>query len=433
MQIDQSLLKKVGLGLPEILLPLPNIPPETWAVVACDQHTSNPQYWEKISEKRGNNPSTFDIIFPETWLGDDDEVRIKKIHDTMDEYIHRNYLQNKGKGWIYVQRYTQQSGLRQGITLTIDLEQYGFIPSHQNLIRPTEHIIPERLGPRKTIREGAVLELSHIIVLIDDPERGIIEQLKQETGKMKKIYDFELMMDGGQLKGYWLDNPELINNIARQLWQLFKSRDSDQSLCFAVGDGNHSLAAAKSLWEDIRKNQLNNDPVAIKNHPARYAMVEIINAHDSGLNLEAIHRCLFNIPVKAFFSLLKQEGFTPKLIKSDIKEALSGHRNGAILYARGLWYLISDFGKELACEIIDRLFQKSQQTNPHAKIDFVHEWKYAQELIDEDPDRIGVFFNPIRQEDLFPLIAEHEILPRKSFSLGESSEKSYYFEARRIR
>ncbi len=434
MEIDQSLLKRLALNLSEILIPISEINRETWSVNACDQHTSNPEYWERVADLRRGNPSTYDLILPEAYLSGDDEECINTIQKTMKNYLQKKYFYSKKQGLVYIQRYTQLSGLRQGIIASIDLEQYEFSPDRKSLIRATEKIIPERILPRKKIRQNAELELSHSILLIADKKQHVIESLKHKTQIMEKIYDFELMMNGGQLKGYWLDDPETINTMLQNLSQLpiDETTSPDSPFLFAVGDGNHSLAAAKELWEDIRDNQLTNDPEKRENHPARYAMVEIINIYNSGISLESINRCLFNIDPNDFFALLTERKIPYKQVLSDFKEALSWHQNGALMYSQKKWYLIENFGEGLICETIDRLLDTCQKTYPGTKIDYIHGWDHTRELADASADRVSIFFNPLRHEELFALVAKHGVLPRKAFSIGTTEEKRYYFEARRI-
>ena len=428
MSIDHSVLKNLGLTLPEILLPAAGIDHDAWAVIACDQHSSDPKYWNRVSDFRNNSPSTLDLILPEVYLKNNPEKRIQTIQKNMKQYLQQGLLQNRGRGWVYVQRHG--TGLRQGIVLGIDLEQYDFSPDSSSLIRTTEGTILERLPPRIRIREGAALELPHVMVLINDQEQTVIESLKQQTERMEQIYDFDLMLDGGRLTGYWLDDSDIINETAQRLLSL--SEQGPDNLLFAVGDGNHSLAAAKSLWENIRDTQLKDDPVAQEQHPARYALVELVNIHSPGLRFEAIYRCLFKTSSKAFYALLKEEGFTLKPLQPFTREALSWNPNGVLFYSDGQWKLLEDAGEQQACGVIDKFFARYKQKKKNARMDFIHGWQHTQSLADQRKNRIAVFFNPIPRENLFPLIAESGPLPRKSFSMGNAEEKRYYFEARKI-
>ena len=436
MNINHKALKKLGLTLPNILLPARGIPHEKWAVIACDQHSSDPNYWQKVSDVRHNSPSTLDLILPEAYLEQDTETKIQKIQNNMKSYLKQGILQDRGTGWIYVQRHTRASGLRQGLMLAIDLENYDFSPASRSLVRATEGTILERLPSRVHIRENASVEIPHVMVLINDAKQNIIEGLQHQCDKMEKIYDFELMLGGGRLSGYWLNDPMVINTIAEGLTQLIASKGekAEGSLLFAVGDGNHSLAAAKLLWENIRDGQLKDDPLKQEQHPARYALVELVNIHSPGLRFEAIHRCFFHSNFAAFAQLFRAEGVLLQALQSEVaaKEALVQHQNASLLYHRGQWHILVAAGKDPAPAVIDRLFARYQQSHSEAKIDFIHGWEHTKALAEKGDDRLGIFFATIARENLFSLVANKGPLPRKAFSMGDAEEKRYYFEARKI-
>src|SRR4030066_1869481 len=281
----------LGIQVPHIFLPRPGVDLNKWAVIACDQFTSQPEYWNSVEETIGNAPSTLNLIFPEVYLdkpGADE--RIQRIQQTMRDYLSEGLLESHD-GMLYVER--QVGGrLRKGLVLALDLEHYDYNKGSRSLIRATEGTIIERLPPRMRIREGARLELPHILVLIDDPLGTVIESVGKSKAHLKKLYDFELMAGSGHLNGYLVNDPSIESGVVRALEQManpltFTTKydiERDRSvLLFAMGDGNHSLATAKSIWEK-KKNQVG------MNHPSRYALVEIENVHDKGLEFSPIHR-----------------------------------------------------------------------------------------------------------------------------------------------
>ena len=291
----------IGVQIPQVYLPRPGVDLGKWAVIACDQYTSQPEYWRKVEEIVGEAPSTLNLIFPEVYLEEPgSEVRIRRIQQTMQDYLTEGLLVPYD-GMVYVER--RVSGkLRKGLVLALDLERYDFNKGAQSLIRSTEGTIIERLPPRMRIRENAQLELPHILVLIDDPSCTVIEPVGKAKTQLKKLYDFELMAGSGHLEGYLLDNPSVEAGVIEALEKLADPQtfvtkygiSSNQSvLLFAMGDGNHSLATAKAIWEKI-KAQVGMD------HPARYALVEIENVHDQGLDFAPIHRVLFGLKQDIF-------------------------------------------------------------------------------------------------------------------------------------
>ena len=295
----------LGIDISSILIPRENISLNKWAVIACDQYTSEPEYWESVDKFVGNEPSTLRLIFPEVYLerenSEQKKLRIDSINKTMCDYLDNGYFEEIKNSFIYIERTVKGGKIRKGLLFAIDLEQYDFSKGSDSLIRATEGTILDRLPPRIQIREKACLELPHIMLLVDDPDSSIIEPLACCKKMMNKLYSFDLMMGGGLIEGYQVNHPELLQNIYNNLMNL-KSQDtfskkynvdvSVSPMLFAVGDGNHSLATAKSCWENIKKS-LSDDE---KNfHPARFALIELVNIHDSALQFEPIHRILFNV------------------------------------------------------------------------------------------------------------------------------------------
>ena len=293
--------ESIALGIPEILLPRAGVDLRKWALIACDQFTSEPDYWQNVSDIVGEAPSTLNLIYPEVYLGErDPDSRIARIRYHMNLYLQEGLMEQK-QGFVYVERQTGHK-TRKGLMACIDLEHYDFRKGSSSLIRATEGTILSRIPPRVKIREGAPLEVPHIMVLIDDPENTLIGPLTQCRDRMEKLYDFELMMDSGHLSGFLVNDSATENGIIQSLQALAApetfEKKYDQSpetpvLLFAMGDGNHSLATAKSIW-DKTKEQAQSE-LAVLSSPLRYALVELVNLHDEALSFEPIHRVLFEL------------------------------------------------------------------------------------------------------------------------------------------
>ncbi len=299
----------LGIRIPEVYLPKSGIDLRKWAVIAVDQFTSQPEYWDQVEKIVGDAPSTFRITLPEIYLEKPGEAaRIQSIQATMRQYLDAGVLQPR-EGLIYVER-TAGGKTRKGLMLCLDLEAYDYTRGSTSLIRATEGTIIERLPPRMKIREGAPLELPHILVLIDDPQRTVIEPIDAAKARLDKLYDFDLMLDSGHLTGYAVNEAALENAVISALRGLARPETfaakyglaaGQPVLLFAMGDGNHSLATAKAIWEKIRST-------VGMDHPARYALVEVENVHDEGLEFEPIHRVLFGLKQDFFAALDKTFG-----------------------------------------------------------------------------------------------------------------------------
>ena len=331
-----KIYRDIGVQIPQVYLPKPGTDLQKWAVIACDQFTSEPGYWHEVEKIVGQAPSTLNLTFPEVYLDKPGEAeRIRRIQSMMRSYLDAGILQPH-EGLIYVER-SVGGRTRKGLILALDLEHYDYAKGASSLIRATEGTIVERLPPRMKIRDGAALELPHILVLIDDPDRTVIEPLSAAKSKFQMLYDFDLMLASGHLRGYAVNGgPEdRVVNALRELArpQTFAEKygiGKDQPvLLFAMGDGNHSLATAKAVWEKIK-------PQAGPDHPARYALVEIENVHDEGLEFEPIHRVLFGLRKDLFAALEKYFGanFSYRTVASvdEMAKAVdSAHSGGQVI------------------------------------------------------------------------------------------------------
>ena len=444
----------LGLKIPKILLPNPTVDLSKWAVVACDQYTSQPEYWERVIELVGTEPSTLNLIFPEVYLGKaNDQERILKIHQKMHAYLSKQVLLSEGAGFIYVERATAHRQLRRGLVVAIDLEAYDYHPGSQSLIRATEGTVLERIPPRVRIRQGALLEVPHVMLLMDDPEDRVLGSLAARTVTLSKAYDTDLMMDGGHLTGYRVNETEVLAEVYKGLEALADTERFNQQygltdqtvLLFAVGDGNHSLATAKAVWEELKQRV--TEPLLLAEHPARYALVEIVNLHDPGLNFEPIHRVLFNIKIPDLFAEMaeyyRSKGIECRMQVGLDRQGQERRLNAAKTHPEagqmiGLTYQglfgIMELPKpahNLAVGSLQAFLDAYLRQAPKVEIDYIHGAEILEELAAKDGN-IGFYLPTLNKRDLFKTIILDGVLPRKTFSMGEAEEKRFYMECRQI-
>ncbi|MCX8013995.1 MAG: DUF1015 domain-containing protein, partial [Rectinema sp.] len=318
MSASRERLQNLGVTIPELYLPAEGTSYRTWAVVACDQYSSEREYWEDVAREVGDAPSTLKLIFPECYLEDTDkDARIASIQRTMREYLANGVVASRGPAFMLVERTTPfETHPRLGLVVAIDLERYQYGKDSRSLVRPTEGTIVERLPPRMAIRRGAPLELPHIMILIDDPEKTVIEPLYRKRQYLEKAYDFDLMKNSGHIRGWLVRDEADLSGIAEALERLadpdaFRAKyGKDDVLLFAVGDGNHSLATAKAIWEETKASFAGRPDAdqLLMGHPARYALVELVNLYDEGLPFHPIHRVLFGIDAGDFLASLQSAG-----------------------------------------------------------------------------------------------------------------------------
>jgi len=402
-----------ALKTAEILLPANGADLSKWAVVACDQYTAQPKYWEAAEAYVGDAPSTLRITLPEIWLCES-EKHIPAIHESMRKYLAEGILQPAVKdGFMLVER-TTASGVRPGLVVALDLEEYDFNKGSKSLIRPTEGTVIERVPPRARIRRGAPVELPHVMMLIDDPEDTVIGHLMAKRDALRKVYDFELMLGGGHLRG-WAVEGEDIKGVYDAIDAMNEKADG---FLYAAGDGNHSLAAAKSCWQDIRKGLTEDE---MKDHPARYALVELVNLSCPAIIFEAIHRVLFNVDAndlaKEYESYLNANGV----------QAEPG--GDVVMFTRDReWgYKSVQYPLRLLQAFLDEYLAK----HPEIEVDYIHGEQALRDLVDR-PDAMGIMPRAFDKAEFFDYIRRWGVLPRKAFSMGEAPEKRYYLEARRI-
>lgn len=393
---------------PKILLPKQSIDLNKWSVIACDQFTSEPEYWQELSESVKDAPSTLQMIFPEVYLGKNEDERIKSINQHMNKYLQNDYFEEPKECFVLVDRKTFYKERRLGLIISIDLDAYDYSEKTNSLIRATEKTVVSRIPPRVKIRKDALLEIPHIQLLMDDRDLHIIENLYQRRHDFTKIYDFELNMKGGHLTGYQIEETK---NVISDLEKLIKD-----NLLFIVGDGNHSLATAKACWELI-KPTLNE--MERKTHPSRYAMVELINIHDDGLEFEPIHRVLFHA----------NEDFVDGLMK-----LANGSSDCFIIHqkTKKIGFPITNNAPE-AIRLVQDYIDDYLSNHKDVEVDYVHGEDSLLSICKKHPTAIGITLPPIDKSDIFEYVAHYGVLPRKSFSMGEASEKRYYLECRKIK
>ncbi len=439
----EDTLAAAGVRVPEVYLPAPGADWESWAVVACDQYSSEREYWEGVKARIGGKPSTLNLIFPECYLEDaDKDQRILNIQASMRGYLDRGVLASAGEGFILVERRTPfESEPRKGLMISVDLEKYEYGKGSASLIRPTEGTIVERLPPRMKIRRGAPLELPHIMLLIDDPERTVIEPLYAARANLKPVYDFELMTGSGHVRGWQVRGEAEISRVAGALTRLadpaaYKRKyGKDGVLLFAVGDGNHSLATAKAVWEEIKRAEAGKP--GLDRHPARWALVELVNIYDEGLPFHPIHRVLFQADRADFLESLARYGdcsieeTSRAAAFASVDEGAAEHRFAILDSGATRLVRFPRPKANLAAGTIQEFLDGYLKSRPGTGIDYIH-GRESLEALAAKPGNLGIYLPPIDKTGFFGTVIRDGVMPRKTFSMGEAPEKRFYIEARRI-
>ncbi len=405
----------------DILIPR-NEDMHKWAVIACDQYTSEPEYWNEVYKTVGDAPSTLNLILPEIYLEENDvSERINNIHASMDKYISDNIFEEYKNAMIYVERVQSNGIVRKGIVGAIDLEEYDFSKGSTSQVRATEATVIERIPPRIKVRQGASLELPHIMILIDDPDNTVIEPLAEISDDMQKLYNFELMQNSGSIKGYLLDEQaqEKVNSALCNLADNAVSENGDL-LLFAMGDGNHSLATAKEFYEQLKKANPDKD---FSNHPARYALVEIVNLYSKALKFEAIHRLVYDVDCDKLISELTTALELSENNVSDQYIIMSHNGTEKKLY-------INKKSSNLSVGSLQNFLDSYIKSNG-GKIDYIHGADTVRSLA-EKHNGISFILPDMDKLQLFPTVIKDGALPRKTFSMGHAEDKRFYIEARKI-
>ena len=409
--------KDIGFYPADVLLP-EDADYKRWGVVACDQFTSDPKYWQDVADEVGDAPSALNLILPEAQLKSADvQKHIGKINSCMEDYLSQGIFKEYKDAMIYLERVQSDGCIRRGIIGKIDLEDYDYTPGSKSLIRATEGTVLERIPPRVAVRKDAALELPHVMMLIDDPGKTVIEPL---IGKCsKELYNTELMQGGGRARA-WLLSEDQKKEVSRALGALAGA--ADFPLLFAVGDGNHSLATAKTCYENL-KRQIG--PAAAQNHPARYALAEVVNLHDEALKFEPIHRVLFNADPKAVIEALL--AYYPG---SFIGQG-EGHTIRYVYEKEEGCITIPSPKLQLAVGTLQEFLDFYLKTH-NVEIDYIHGDEECAEL-GKKPGNLAFILSAMAKSELFPTVVNDGVLPRKTFSMGHARDKRYYIEARKIK
>lgn len=400
----------------DVLLPAQDVSPEKWAVVACDQFTSQPDYWQKLDDFVGDAPSALRVIYPEVYLADRPKERIAAINATMQKYLDNGVFRKLSDAMVLVERDTAGVKGRLGLIMSVDLEQFDFRPFAKAPIRATEGTVLERIPPRLKIRANAPLEFPHIMLLIDDASRTVIEPLYAARDKLEKLYDFELNMGGGHVRGYAVRD---VQGEQKRLLDLLDERvqcekyGKNAGFLFAVGDGNHSLVTAKRHWEAVREGLSEEER---ENHPARFALVEVENLHSDSLVFEPIHRVLFGKTDGVLDELAAVCGGTGS-VKA---ESVAGEREISV----------SSSSIEAIAQIQKYLDERLKR-NDGLEVDYVHGAEYTRQVA-RNLGGIALLMPTVQKNELFPFVLERGVMPKKSFSMGEAEEKRYYLEGKKI-
>lgn len=408
------------ISLQPILLPKKDsVDYSKWAVIACDQFTAQPEYWEQVKKYVEGSYSTYNLILPEVYLKRDNSENIAAINSAMEQYYNEDIFETVSSGLILTERSTPYSNKRYGLVVCIDLESYSFNTSDCTPIRASEGTILDRIPPRVKIREKAILELPHTMLLISDEKNTIIEAAIADKNK-KLLYDFDLNMNGGHIKGWEIVNTQNVLKAFSDYAQpttVKKVCKSNEGFVLAVGDGNHSLASAKVLWNNIKQKLT---PEQAANHPARYALCEIVNIYDEGLSFHPIHRLIKNTDVNKFVR---------ELNKVLVKES------GEITVLKGQEAITIKAPQNSieTVEAVQRFIEEQKLEEEHLVVDYIHGDENLKEIVAKTPNSIGLLMPSLNKSEFFSTLAEKKVFPRKAFSIGEAEEKRYYIEARRIR
>ena len=408
-------MKNLNTGLISKKILLPNTEDYTsWSVIACDQFTSELDYWQKLEETVKGKLSALNLVLPEIYLNDKMDERIEKINKNIKEYLNSGAFYELPKGFILTVRKTPYVERRIGLIGAVDLEEYDFKKGATPKVRATEGTIEERIPPRLKIRKNADVEFSHIMILFDDENREINEKLYENRSQYKKVYDFELNMGGGHIEGYFIPDEQVVLDAFSKLAceeRLIKKYGKNDQFIFAVGDGNHSLATAKTHWENVKKTLTEEER---KTHPARFAICEFVNIYDEGIYFEPIYRFVTGVNANEF----AEELYTAVSGRYGVVTAnLEKSKNGEIS--------LPDTIKNVDAFIKDYIEKHG------GEVDYVHGEDNLRKLI-KAKNGVGITLDKLEKSELFKYVSNSGPLPRKTFSMGENIEKRYYLEGSRI-
>lgn len=418
----------------DILLPAAGVPLDPWACIAVDQFTSQPEYWQRAEHLADGKPSTLHIVLPEAYLGTPQEAeRLESIRRTMEEY-RKSVLTRKVHGYVYVERTQMDGTVRQGLVGAVDLDAYDYAKGSKPAIRPSESTVVERIPPRLKVRRGATLETPHVMMLADDADCTLIEPIGLMKNQLPPLYDGELMLGGGHLRGWAVEDPALIAGIDAALAALadpaafarrWPAAKGQQPMVLAVGDGNHSLATAKAYWEELKPTLSEEQR---RNHPARWCLAEVCNVHSPAIEIEPIHRVVFGVGAKELYAALdawdQQQGSSTTMSDQRLRLA-DAHGESAVALANP--------PAPLTVGSVEAFLADFLPAHPGVTVDYIHGESTALALA-SDPAKpaTAILLPDFAKADLFKGVVLGGVLPRKTFSMGHAEEKRYYVECRKI-
>lgn len=418
----------------DILLPAAGTPLDPWACIAVDQFTSQPEYWQRAEELAQGKPSTLHIVLPEAYLGTPQEdARLESIRHTMETY-RAEVLTRQVHGYVYVERTQMDGSIRQGLVGAVDLEAYDYAPGTQPAIRPSESTVVERIPPRLKVRRGALLETPHVMMLADDPGKTLIEPIGLQKDKLPLLYDGELMLGGGHLRGWVVEDPSAIAQIDAALAALadpaafarrWPAAAGQTPMVLAVGDGNHSLATAKAYWEELKPTLTEEERL---HHPARWCLAEVCNVHSPAIEIEPIHRVVFGVSARELYEALDRwdqaQGHHTEPSSQRCKLA---DRQGEIEVA------LQNPPAPLTVGSVEAFLEEWLPQHPQAHVDYIHGASTALALAARPgAPTTAILLPDFAKADLFRGVVLGGVLPRKTFSMGHAEEKRYYNECRVI-
>lgn len=413
-----------GYIVPELLVPGEDVTKEKWAVIACDQYTSQPEYWQKTENAVGSCQSALHMILPEVYLGQADvPERTKKLRETMHTYMEEGVLRALPPGIMLTER-TLEAGVRSGLLLAMDLECYSWVIEEHPMIRASEKTVLERIPPRVKARSGAPLEMPHIMLLIDDPDDTVIGPLRERKQDLAPVYDFDLMMGGGHISGWLATSEKDCDGVACALSRLPRP----ENMLYCVGDGNHSLATAKTIWDEYKKTIPEEQRAA---SPLRYALCEVVNLHEPAVEFLPIHRVFFNVDAEDLIQFVID---TLNARGEDAKRTEAPEASFDVQFMSDTVSGTISIGKPshpLAAGVLQPVFDEYLAAHPDVTIDYIHGDDVLEELSSRK-DALGFRFPPVPKDGFFDLLIRCGVLPRKTFSIGEADEKRFYLEARAL-
>ena len=418
----------------DILLPAAGVPLDPWACIAVDQFTSQPEYWQRAEHLADGKPSTLHIVLPEAYLGTPQEAeRLESIRRTMEEY-RKSVLTRKVHGYVYVERTQMDGTVRQGLVGAVDLDAYDYAKGSKPAIRPSESTVVERIPPRLKVRRGATLETPHVMMLADDADCTLIEPIGLMKNQLPPLYDGELMLGGGHLRGWAVEDPALIAGIDAALAALadpaafarrWPAAKGQQPMVLAVGDGNHSLATAKAYWEELKPTLSEEQR---RTHPARWCLAEVCNVHSPAIEIEPIHRVVFGVDAKELYAALdawdQQQGSSTTMSDQRLRLA-DAHGESAVALANP--------PAPLTVGSVEAFLADFLPAHPGVTVDYIHGESTALALASDPANPATAILLPdFAKADLFKGVVLGGVLPRKTFSMGHAEEKRYYIECRKI-